>query len=90
MNVEGRHDSLRLSLDPSARVAIPRFIDDVSPHRSNLVICEFRKLRHTQGREDSVIRLRITFAGEVPEPGSVAMLGFGALGLAGLAAMRRR
>jgi hypothetical protein len=43
-----------------------------------------------QNTFSAIIRLRITFAGEVPEPGSVAMLGFGALGLAGLAAMRRR
>ena len=42
-----------------------------------------------QNTFSAIIRLRITFAGEVPGPGSVAMLGFDALGLAGLAAMRR-
>lgn len=43
------------------------------------------------GRQNTfgaVIRLRITFVGEVPKPGSVAMLRLGALGLAGLAATR--
>ena len=36
------------------------------------------------------IRLRITFVGEGPEMDSVAMLGLGALGLPGPAAMRPR
>lgn len=35
-------------------------------------------------------RLTVTFAGEVPEPGSIAMLAFGVLGLGGLVGMRRR
>ena len=44
----------------------------------------------SQNTFGAVIRLRITFVVEVPEPDSVSMLGLGALGLAGLAAMRPR
>lgn len=37
-----------------------------------------------------VRRTTFTFIGEVPEPGTVAMLAFGSLGLAGLGTLRRR
>ena len=43
-----------------------------------------------QNTFSAITRLRITFAGEVPGPGSVTMLGLVTLGLAGLAAMRSR